>query len=131
MSTKVNLDHVAIREFLNDETGPVGIALMKRAVVVERTAKSLAAVDSGLLRASIRGRLEKDSRGLFGRIGTTVSYAKYVEVGTGLYGPRKKKITPRTAQALKFTVGGKTVFAKSVKGQRPQPFLRPAIAVIK
>ncbi len=52
-------------------------------------------------------------------------YALYLEYGTGIYGPLKRPITPKEAKALKFSIGNKTVFAKSVKGMTPQPFIRP------
>jgi hypothetical protein len=45
-----------------------------------------------------------------------VHYADKVEGGTGIFGPSKRPITPKRAKVLAFTVGGKTVFAKSVKG---------------
>lgn len=57
-------------------------------------------------------------------IGSDVSYAPYVNDGT-----RPHIIRPRTRQALKFTVGGRTVFAKVVHhpGTRPNPFLDRAL----
>lgn len=54
------------------------------------------------------------------------SYAKYVHNGTGLYGPHKKRIFPKTKKALAFTYKGKKMVRKSVKGQRAQPYLTDA-----
>lgn len=54
-------------------------------------------------------------------------YALFVMRGTGIYGPRGTPITPKTAKLLVFRGrDGGTVFAKSVKGQRAQPFLAEA-----
>lgn len=57
-------------------------------------------------------------------IGNTLkaSYAKFVHGGTGLYGPKKAKITPKKARALKTPYG----FKKSIKGQKPNPYLENA-----
>ncbi len=50
-------------------------------------------------------------------------YGIGVNFGTGIYGPRKQRIRPNTAKALRFVVGGRVVFARSVKGQRGQHFV--------
>lgn len=65
-----------------------------------------------------------------------VGYARYVEQGTGLYGPRKRKIVPRTAKVLSWTSGGSRLtgkgagatrkFARSVRGRKATPYLVPA-----
>lgn len=62
-------------------------------------------VDTGRLRQSI---VVEETKGGF-IIGTNVSYAEYVELGT-----RPHIIRPVNKQALKFKIGGKTIFAKSV-----------------
>lgn len=57
-------------------------------------------------------------------IGNTLkaSYAKFVHNGTGIYGPKKAKITPKKARALKTPYG----FKKSIKGQKANPYLENA-----
>lgn len=57
-------------------------------------------------------------------IGNTagVRYAKFVHGGTGLYGAKKRKITPKKARALKTPYG----YRKSIKGQKPNPYLLKA-----
>lgn len=51
-------------------------------------------------------------------------YGKYVHSGTGIYGPRRRMIKPVSKKFLKFTgQDGRDVFAREVKGQRPDPFL--------
>jgi HK97 gp10 family phage protein len=54
-------------------------------------------------------------------VGSPLKYAVYVERGT-----RPHIIRPRSARALRFMVGGETVFAKKVKhpGTKPQPFFQ-------
>jgi hypothetical protein len=56
---------------------------------------------------------------------TIVGEAEHTEAvltGTGLYGPEKRCIMPTRAEALHFFVNGEEVFARSVKGQKPQNF---------
>lgn len=40
----------------------------------------------------------------------------YHELGTGIYGPKGRPITPVNSKVLRFKVNGKEVFARSVKG---------------
>jgi len=59
-------------------------------------------------------------------------YWAYVQFGTGLHGPehRAYDIFPVNRKALKFVVGGQTVFSKYVKdhpGMKPNPFVDRAI----
>lgn len=88
-------------------------------------AKVLAPVDTGRLRASIRiqARRTLTLRTVY-TIGSDVYYAPYVNDGT-----RPHTIRPKRAQALRFTVGGKVVFAKVVHhpGTKPRPFLDRAL----
>lgn len=92
--------------------------------VVNR-AKVLAPVDTGRLRASIR--VERRSfLGFRARwtIGSDVEYAPYVNDGTAPH-----IIRPKNAQALRFRVGGRIVYAKVVNhpGTRANPFLDRAL----
>lgn len=58
-----------------------------------------------------------------GSVEATASYAAAVHEGA-----RPHVIRPRTAKALRFEVGGRTVFAKMVRhpGMKARPFLRNA-----
>ena len=78
-------------------------------------------------------------------------YAAHVELGTGLYGPKRKEyyIVPKARKALRFAVGGNArlsgsprkgapvIFAKRVKhpGTRAKPYMLPgaqrAVAAIR
>lgn len=93
--------------------------------VVNR-AKILCPVDTGRLRASIKGQASRTwtLRPQY-TVSTNVDYASMVQDGT-----RPHIIRPRTRQALKFTVGGQVVFARVVHhpGTRARPFLDRALA---
>ena len=55
-----------------------------------------------------------------------VNYAPFVHNGTGLFGPKKRKIKPKNKQALNIPGFGPR---KSSKGQKPQPFFEEAIKI--
>ncbi|WP_018749851.1 hypothetical protein [Paenibacillus sanguinis] len=58
----------------------------------------------------------------------TMRSGLYLEMGTGLYGPKKRKIVPTNKKALRFPVGGgKYVIAGSVKGMKPRPIIKPTV----
>jgi HK97 gp10 family phage protein len=78
----LRLDRGALDRLLESPQGPVGRHLARVAVAVDRMAKSLCPVDTGLLRASINWRLGSDGRGLLAIIGTSTHYAPYIEFGT-------------------------------------------------
>lgn len=56
-------------------------------------------------------------------ISNDTKYLGWVNDGTGIYGPRHTKITPKHARFLHFHWKGKEWFLKSVKGQKPQKFV--------
>jgi hypothetical protein len=88
-------------------------------------AKVLAPVDTGRLRASIRieSRRNLAFRSIY-TVGSDLSYAVMVHDGT-----RPHIIRPKNAQALRFRIGGRIVYAKVVHhpGTRARPFLDDAL----
>ena len=67
-----------------------------------------------------RSRLERLVR-------SSAKYAKFVNDGTGIYGPRGKLITPKTKKALAFEYKGAMVVVKSVKGIKPRRYVEKSI----
>ena len=59
-----------------------------------------------------------------GIIRFTAPYAGYVHEGTGLYGPHRQKIVPKTKKALYWPGAAHPV--RAVRGMKGQPFLRGA-----
>jgi len=89
----------------------------KACLMVERDAKILCPVgDTGRLQSSITHEVE----GTAGRVGTNVKYAAYVELGTGIYAEggkgRKTPWVYKTDKGWFYT-----------QGNKPQPYLRPAL----
>lgn len=97
--------------------------------------------DTGALAASIESTVNVYGRLIVGRVGSSLHYARYIHEGTGIYGPKKEPIRPVTAKALRFKPGrmigplpagkvgtspekrGDWIFAASVRGVPPHPFL--------
>jgi HK97 gp10 family phage protein len=101
--------------------------VMQRALyIVQRQAMKDAPVGkSGHLRRTHTTRvLDGGNRGV---VGVSAGYGRYVHEGTGIYGPKKKKIVPKTKKALAFVVGGKKLVRRSVKGMKARPWLRNAL----
>lgn len=58
----------------------------------------------------------------------TMRSGGYLETGTGLYGPKRREIKPKNKKALRFPVGGgQYVVARSVKGMKPRPIIKPTV----
>ncbi|MEW2127109.1 HK97 gp10 family phage protein [Streptomyces sp. NPDC007259] len=119
---RVRLDRAALNRTIR---GASRNELDDAARQVLNRAKVLAPVDTGRLRASIRieSRRTLTLRSVY-TIGSDVHYAPYVNDGT-----RPHVIRPKRAKALRFNVGGRTVFAAVVNhpGTRANPFLDRAL----
>ena len=130
------LDLGAVRTLLNSPTGGVVRDLLRRGFLVETQAKrNLGGVggpkriDTGRLRASIATVVVHRNNTPAVLVGTNVNYALFVHDGTGLYGPRHAPIRPRRGKYLRFRPRGskRWVYARQVKGMRPNPFLTNAL----
>ncbi len=134
---RVELDEAGLAELLDAEDGPVGRDILRRTLAVEARAVALCPVDEGRLRASIDHEVTRDTEGLVGKVGTNVDYAIHVERGTGLYevtvpgvapsANKGRRITAEGGGMLRFEIGGEVIYRRSIKGMRPQSFLRPAL----
>ncbi|RIJ63608.1 hypothetical protein [Rummeliibacillus sp. POC4] len=96
---------------------------------LEQTAKSGATWTdrTGNTRRAIHGGADKSNRGatIYLAHGSKVGW--YMEEGTGVHGPKGRPITAKNGGLLRFTVGGKTIFVKSVKGMKAQPIVQPTV----
>lgn len=102
---------------------------------IANRAKANCPVDEGRLRSSITHLVTATPGGAIVRVGSPLAYARYRHEGTGIYGPHHRRIVPVTAKALKFRAGDKSkaktrrgwVFARSVRGTPPSPYLTKAL----
>jgi hypothetical protein len=130
------LDLAAIRVLLTSPQRGVVQDLLRRGLLVETAAKrNLAGVggpkriDTGRLRASINTQLASRGGTPLVLVGTNVRYGRFVHDGTGVYGPRRRPIRPRRGKFLRFRPGrrGPYVYAREVKGMRPNQYLTNAL----
>lgn len=94
--------------------------LGKACALVERSAKQKAPKDTGALRRSITSAIYEEQGEIVGVVFTPLEYAPYVEYGTGLFATEGGRMTPWTYQDDKGDW-------HTTSGQRPQPFLHPAL----
>lgn len=96
-------------------------AMGKACAVVEAAAKQNAPKDTGALRRSITSKVDTEGKEVIGTIFTSLEYAPYIEYGTGLFAESGgRKDVPWNYQDDKGEW-------HSTSGQKPQPFMRPAI----
>lgn len=85
--------------------------------LVERSAKQKAPKDNGELRRSITSKVE----GTQGIVFTPLEYAPYVEYGTGLFAENGGRMD------VPWNYQDDEGEWHSTSGQKPQPFMRPAL----
>lgn len=95
----------------------------------QRTARELAPINKGHLRNSITLYPAKvEGTKVTGAVGTNLSYAAAQEGGTGIYGPHKRRIRPKTAKALHFEGSDGVVYvASSVKGVKGRLYMKGSL----
>jgi HK97 gp10 family phage protein len=113
---EIKIRHDRVEELLAALPPKVYTALERCALEAEKHAKQLAPVDTGDLRDSISHKVVGDTA----YIGTNIEYGAYVELGTGIHYEGGRQ-TPWTTQNSDGTYS-------MTRGQRAQPFLKPAIA---
>lgn len=91
--------------------------LTRACLTVENAAKENCPVDTGELRASITYNIQ----GKTGEVGTNVEYAPYVEYGTGVFAAAGNGRQDRWSYQDAKGDWHSTI------GQRPQPYLQPAL----
>lgn len=123
MSVKVEgLDNVleAISNMADEQA--LKQAMGKACALVEGEAKKKAPKGNGELRRSIESSVEGSGGDIVGVVSTPLEYAPYVEFGTGLFAEdgEGRDDVPWRYQDEKGEW-------HTTSGQKPQPFLRPAL----
>ena len=96
-------------------------AMGQACAAVEASAKKKAPKDSGALRRSIASKVEAEGGDIQGIVYTALDYAPYVEYGTGLFAESDGRTD------VPWVYQDDEGNWHSTKGQKPQPFLRPAL----
>lgn len=103
------------------DAGQFKSILGKACALVEGEAKKKAPKDTGALRRSITSKIEDNNSEIQGVVFTPLEYAPYIEYGTGLFAEEAGRTdVPWNYQDDKGEW-------HSTSGQRPQPFMRPAL----
>jgi hypothetical protein len=122
MPVRVRINQVEVARMMRSPDGPV---VRHIEVLTRRTlnqGKRNVRVDEGTLRASLHQQVTVSADEVRGRVDTPLEYGLYLELGTGLFGPKKQVIRPVRAKALRFEVKGKKPVRG--KGSRPVVFAR-------
>lgn len=115
------VDHIVERIGKIADVDKMKKQMGKACALVERTAKQTAPKDKGALRNSIQYNVKIKGDNIVGTIFTPLYYAPYVEFGTGLFAEDEgRKDVPWCYQDDEGNW-------HTTRGQRPQPFLRPAL----
>ena len=96
-------------------------AMGQACAAVEASAKKKAPKDKGALRRSIASKVETEGGDIQGVVYTPLEYAPYVEYGTGLFAESGGRTN------VPWVYQDDEGNWHSTKGQKPQPFLRPAL----
>lgn len=124
MSNSIRFEGLnAILERLENvaDISQVEAALGKACALVERSAKQKAPKDTGELRRSITSEIRQDADGVKGVVFTPLEYAPYVEYGTGLFAEEGGRMD------VPWNYQDDEGNWHSTSGQKPQPFMRPAL----
>lgn len=97
-------------------------AMGQACAFVEGEAKKKAPKDNGELRRSIESNVEQNGGDIVGVVSTPLEYAPYVEFGTGLFAEEGNG-----RQDVPWCYKDDKGEWHSTRGQKPQPFLRPAL----
>lgn len=116
------LDHGAVER-------DAQLIMARKAASLTRRISAQAKADVPVLTGNLGRSIEEDPLQVVGMtvktgVTATANYAAAVHDGT-----RPHIIRPRHGRALKFQMGGRTIFASSVNhpGTRPRPFLKNAM----
>ena len=96
-------------------------AMQKACAIVERAAKQKTPKDTGALRQSIASKVEHENDNIVGIVFTPLEYAPYIEFGTGLFAEDGGRMN------VPWNYQDDEGNWHSTSGQKPQPFLRPAL----
>ena len=127
VSVRIDLNHRQINRILRSPNGMTARNMLRRAHRVQRHARRNVNSRTGQLARSIEVRRAYFAGAPGAEVYTGLYYAIMVHDGTGIYGPTGRPIRAQRGRYLVFEVGGRTIFARQVRGQRANPFLRDAL----
>lgn len=128
---RVTINQAEYRRLTQARSGPVVRHADRISRRVVNQAKRNARVDEGQGRASIHHTIDVQATRVISRIGSPLTYMYWQHEGTGLFGPKRRRITPVRAKVLRFEVKSRpVVFAKSVAGVKGDKWLVRAFKAV-
>lgn len=108
--------------------GGNAVPLMKAAITnsvnrIQSNTRAIAPHRTGTLQRSIQTQVDYPQ----GEVSVGEKYGIWLEEGTGIYGDRGSRITPKTAKVLAWKGSSGLVFARSIAGMKARPFFRPGV----
>lgn len=119
----------ALRKAPQKTVGEIRKWVNRTAARTERQVVFEAPVDKGQLKQSTHSKFAIN--GLEAEVRPTAKHAIWVHEGTGIYGKYKRPIQPKRARVLAWQGSGGMIFARSVKGIKPNPFMDRAYKKVK
>jgi HK97 gp10 family phage protein len=112
---------------VQDKAEPVKKAALKLTARAKKNLQAEAA-SSGYRAHSIAAAIKPEKTGspFVWRVVSAHTASQIFEFGSGIFGPEKKRITPKNARVLHFDIDDEEIFVASVEGRPPTPFFRPA-----
>lgn len=127
VSIRIDINNRLVNTLLRSPLGPVARNMLTRGNRVARAARRNVNSRTGNLARSINAEIVIVNGTAGAQIGTSLSYAKFVHDGTGIYGPSHRPIRPRRARALAFAGTTGHVVVASSSGQPGTKFLEEAL----
>lgn len=125
MSPIINVDATEIKKaFENCETADEAVRdfILDGSIIAVYELTFHMPLLSGAMRKGVFARRTENSFSVISK----ASYTLFVDQGTGFFSKTPHFIYPKTALALRFRIGGRTVFAKRIVGQPGQHFIEKA-----
>jgi hypothetical protein len=139
VSVRVDLHSGEIYRFLYSPSGQVVRGVRRWTQQVRTLAVLRVPKNSGQLAGSSTVEMNTHPGFVVGVITFSARHALWVHQGTGIYGPRGRPIRKPGGGLMKFPTGARGAgpargrpftYTRSVRGQRPQPFLVSALSLV-
>jgi len=131
VSVRVDLHRGEIYRFLYSPGGEVVRGVKRWTQEVRWLAEARAPKRSGHLAGSSSVVMNTHPGFVVGTVSFSARHALWVHEGTGVYG-RGRPIRARSGRMMRIPAGGgyRTTYTRTVRGQRPQPFLVSALRLV-